>query len=105
MLLQDQPVVAMSIRFVAGPHQVPGHAEVQEESRPVGPCGEPLAMAGRLLEPVAPQRGAQSAGGGVANDGGIGPDAGDGPPPRVFGEESAEVLDVRQLWHPLQFPR
>ena len=71
--LEDQPVVAMPRRPVVGPHELAGHAEMEEEGRAVGPADEPLAVASRFLDPAPPEGAAHRVRGGVPKDGRIGP--------------------------------
>src|SRR5439155_13843157 len=97
--LEDQPVVAMPFGFVARPHQVPGHPEMEEQGGPVGPAHQPLPMAVRVVEPVAGESPLQHLDGGVPDDGGIGDDGGHRLARSVSAEGLAEVFDVWQFGH------
>jgi hypothetical protein len=96
----DHAIVAVSLGFVARPHQEPCHPEVQQERGAVGPREDPFPEALRLLEPATTQGSIEHVGCRVPEDGGVwNDDALDRAAGRVAGEEPSVLLDVGKLRH------
>jgi uncharacterized protein (TIGR03086 family) len=95
----DEAIVAVPLRLLTRPDQIPRHAEMQEEGRPVGWTDQPLPSPIGFVEGSAAQRTLQVLGCGVPDDGRVHPHLLDLPPRGVPPEEAAICLDVWKLRH------